>query len=187
MFFLSRNQTAGAARLDHAPHHNHHQEAAAAAEPSRTLQSGPGHVSERRVHSTRLHLRRREGLLRRERRVQMRWVDRASDVSLGLGRRTQIVTSPSFFTPAVQVRRRRVNPTSSSARTAAVHSSCGAATETTTARTTPTRPTAVSFPSVSVVHFPSFFLSPWGGKRSSVLELYDLAFSHIWMKRSSLL
>lgn len=29
----------------------------------------------------------------------MRWVDRASHVSLGLGRRTQIVTSPSFFYP----------------------------------------------------------------------------------------
>lgn len=125
------------------------------------MQSGPGHVSERRVHSTRLHLRRREGLLGRERRVQMRWVDRASDVPLGLG--PKIVTSPSFFSFAAQVRRRRVNPTSSSARTAAVHSSCGAATETTTARTTPTRPTAVSFPSVSVVRFLSF--SPPGVER----------------------
>lgn len=46
---------------------------------------------------------------------------------------------------AVQVRRRRANPTSSSARTGAALSSCGAATETTTARTIPTRPTAVSF------------------------------------------
>lgn len=48
------------------------------------------------------------------------------------------------FSPAAQAPRRRANPTSSSARTAAAPSSCGAATETTTARTTRTKPTAVS-------------------------------------------
>lgn len=82
---MSRNQTAGAAHLDHAPHdhhhhHYHHQEGAAASEPTGAVQSGPGDVSERRVHPTRLHLRRREGLLGRQRRVPMRWVGR--DVSL---------------------------------------------------------------------------------------------------------
>lgn len=66
---------------------------------------------------------------------------------------------PHRLSPAAQARRRRANPTSSSAKTAAAPSSCGAATATTTARTTPTRPTAVSF--CSSLHF----LSAWDGKR----------------------
>lgn len=176
MSFLSRNQTAGAARLDHAPHHHHHQqEDAAAAEPSRTVQSGPGHVSERRVHSTRLHLRRREGLLGRERRVQMRWVDRASDVPLGLGPKS----SPRrlFFL------RRAGTPSPcepnefkcKNGRCALKLWRCDGDNDCEdNSDETDCREFSVCF-SRSL----SFFLSPWGGKRSSVLELYDLAFSHI--------